>query len=257
MKNLLFLLFTITTFFANAQNSGLEFDGSNDYVNLGTTVADNIRSIEFWFKPTDTITSLSDAQGLVFRWNGGSPSNQNNIGVFIGAANIGDNGKIVFQRNINTTVHKVVSDASTWVAGKWYHVAGVIDPVNGMELYIDGVKQQSTNATVNASATNSDLMAIGRWGASAIRHFKGSIDEVRIWDRAITQSEINMNFCDTISSTAQTGLKGYWRLNEGFGNVAYNTGASSLNGAISGATWGIDSIQCTTMVSINDVKMEE
>jgi hypothetical protein len=252
MKKLLLLFFTITTIFANAQNTALNFDGTNDYVNLGANVADNIRSIECWFKPTTTITSLADAQGLVYRWNGGTPANQNNVGLFIGASNIGDNGKVVFQRNINTTVYKVVSDASTWTAGVWYHVAGVIDPVNGMELYIDGVKQQDTNSSSVTSSSNNDILVMGRWGSSSNRYFNGSIDEVRVWNRAISSSEINTNKCTTIDPTTQTGLAGYWRLDEGTGSIANGMNTPPTNGAISGATWTTGS-PCIVNIDQNTV----
>ena len=98
--------------------STVEFDGTDDYVDLGSSVSNGVRTIDFWFKPKNTISSLTNGQGLVYRWNSGNggASNANSFGVYIGANNIGDNGKIVFQRNIGFTVHKVVSDASNWTA---------------------------------------------------------------------------------------------------------------------------------------------
>ena len=227
------------------QYSTIKFDGTDDYVNLGTTAANDVRTVDFWFKPQNTINSLSDGQGLVYRWN--SANNADNFGVYIGASNLGDNGKIVFQRKIGFTVHKVVSDSNSWTAGVWYHVVGTIDSTNGMALYIDGVLQQSSNPSTEAATVNNDRLHVGNWGTFNNRYFEGEIDEVRLWSRAIDSSEITAAKCAIIDPAVQTGLAGYWTFNEGTGNSTFDRSgiANPSTGTLSSATWMVD-VACIT-----------
>ena len=128
------------------QNSTLNFDGKDDFVDLGSDIANGIRSIEFWFLPNSTINSTSSTQALVYRWQGGTSTNEDYIGIYFGSSALGENGKIIFQRNIGFTVHKVVSGANNWKAGNWYNVVATIDSINRMALYIDGMLLQSTGS---------------------------------------------------------------------------------------------------------------
>ncbi|MGA2786622.1 MAG: LamG-like jellyroll fold domain-containing protein [Verrucomicrobiota bacterium] len=70
--------------------------------------------------------------------------------------------------------------------GQWHHVAGVYDGTN-MFLYVDGMLDVSQAAT-GAIAQNNDPMCIGV-NLSA-KFFNGLIDEVSIYNRALTASEI-------------------------------------------------------------------
>ncbi len=70
-KNLLLTLIAcLIIAWADAQNNYvLNFNGTSNYVNLGTTAGNNLRTIECWFKPAITITSntLSEAASLIDR----------------------------------------------------------------------------------------------------------------------------------------------------------------------------------------------
>ena len=162
------------------QNSTLNFDGTDDFVGLGSDVANRIRSIEFWVSPNSTINATFSTQALLYRWQGGTATNQDNIGIYFGSSALGDAGKIVFQRNLGSKVHKITSDANSWIADTRYHVADVIDPQNCMKIYIDGIKEQSTNGSTAIAATTSTALHIGSRGSINIRHFDGAIDELRL-----------------------------------------------------------------------------
>ena len=46
--------------------------------------------------------------------------------------------------------------------------------------------------------------------------FDGSMDEVRVWASARTETQIQDNMCKKLQGT-QTGLRGYWRFDEPYG----------------------------------------
>ena len=210
-------------------------DGVDDHINLGDGVADGLRTIDFWFRPRTNINTQTDPQGLVYRWN--ISSNSNNVGVYIGGSSLGDNGKLVFQRNTGSTNRKVVSDASAWTAGRWYHVVGTIDPTSGMKMYVDGVLQQNTNTSTAAATSTTHNVHVGRWGAFNGRYFNGEIDELKLWSRALDTSEVMGSKCDTIIPFQQTGLLGYWDFNDDMDTTTagYNDNNTLILGDLQGA----------------------
>ena len=93
-----------------------------------------------------------------------------------------------------------------------------------MKIYVDGelVAQPNIVFTIG-NAANSNLF-VGESPGFPGRVFNGKIDEVRIWNVARTQSQIQ-NTMNTILtseyySTSDSGLVGYWRLDDGAGQNA-------------------------------------
>jgi YD repeat-containing protein len=74
--------------------------------------------------------------------------------------------------------------------GQWVHLAGVYDPAAGQwRLYRNGQLLASTTDATGAVAVNGNW-AIGARGAGTERFFQGTIDEVRIYSRALDLGEI-------------------------------------------------------------------
>jgi len=77
---------------------------------------------------------------------------------------------------------KMISD------GKWHHVTAVRDNVKGeIRIYVDGVFDESTSDTIIGDITHIDPLYIARGGGD---RFQGFVDEVRIYNRVLSLSEI-------------------------------------------------------------------
>ncbi len=83
------------------------------------------------------------------------------------------------------------TQGSTLVAGEWAHIACVYDGANIIN-YINGVNVGSTPLTgsITYANSNTEPWRIGRRGDAAPGYFDGKIDEVRMYSRALTASEI-------------------------------------------------------------------
>ena len=95
------------------------------------------------------------------------------------------NGRIVWHRM--THVEDPVSRGSV-IPGAWFHVAAVVD--NGVHrLYVDGTLQDSAR---DAQRVHPDeLLYVGRKGTpEPYFFFRGAIDDVRVYDRALTAEEV-------------------------------------------------------------------
>jgi hypothetical protein len=82
--------------------------------------------------------------------------------------------------------------------GNWHHIVGVRQSVTNYMIYVDGVVQGTNNITIgsgcNSSAADSPASwQVGRHGGWATT-FAGSIDELMMWNRALTATEVQKLF---------------------------------------------------------------
>ncbi|MBK7904583.1 MAG: PASTA domain-containing protein [Proteobacteria bacterium] len=105
----------------------------------------------------------------------------------------------------------------------WQHIAGTYDGAQ-FRLYVNGV-QVASMARSGTLATNNANLVVGN-AAAISRPFHGTIEEVRIWSRALSAAELQANMNVELPG-AQAGLLAYYRFNEGDGQTV---GDGSGNG---------------------------
>jgi hypothetical protein len=123
-----------------------------------------------------------------------------------------------------------IFDDSELDSNTWYHVAVTfqtndMDPTTGtLRLYRGGNEVASQLNTPTGSARD---LSIGSFEGSSV--FIGNMDEVRIWNRALTQAEIQENMNCELSGT-HPGLMAYYKFNQGVemqDNTAVNVAVDS------------------------------
>jgi hypothetical protein len=233
----LFLLISSSLCFAASfsQSTQLHFNGSTDHVDIGNSAGNGIRSIEFWVTPEVAYKYLTEEPASIIIRNNDNTQN-GEFGFYFAPYNWADEaGHLVFHNTIGAQRFEVISDAESWTANNCHHVAAVIDPQNGMSLYIDGVQQQDTDPTTEATINRPEAVHFGRWGSLPIRYFEGTLDEIRFWDRALTASEILSKMNATLIPSEETGLVGYWKMDDGSGFLLSDATTNGYDGAITGA----------------------
>ena len=162
----------------------LSLDGDDDYVELGTingtdelALAGSNFTICSWIKPNLTGDSY---QRIVDKSDGGIGANGYSFHVHT-------NGKIT----IHVASNNFRSDGSVITAGIWQHVA-VTGDGSDYQFYVDGlpVSGSFVGGSYNSPPSVNTNMRIGTWNHSTGREFNGSIDEVRIYDKALNQQQI-------------------------------------------------------------------
>ncbi|MBO2660357.1 Ig-like domain-containing protein [Shewanella algae] len=128
----------------------------------------------------------------------------------------------------------------------WYHFAFIFN--NGQwDFYLDGqaagigVADMGGNNTVpDYQAANVNNLVAGLQNHGSVNNFTGKIDDIRLWSTARTQTEIQNNRQLELAGN-ETGLIGYWKLNETSGTVVNDsqTNGSILQGSSSGVTLGV------------------
>jgi hypothetical protein len=76
--------------------------------------------------------------------------------------------------------------------GRWYHLVGVRDTVQGeLRLYVDGELAGRTSACLsNATPTGHTVIGRGKFGGNPVDFLDGTVDQVHLYDRALSATEI-------------------------------------------------------------------
>jgi photosystem II stability/assembly factor-like uncharacterized protein len=216
-------------------NYALQFDGINDEVYVGfNSILDIVGDITIcaWYK-----TNSQSWGALVCNYDQYYPDN----GYELTSSSGYDEGGFVYFECAYNDARDGFSTNNSFNDGKWHFVSAVYTPDGSSEgkVYIDGIKQSGyywggSERLPAIGATPDYVFKMG--AAYSEAYFEGAIDEVRIWNVARTQEEIQAKMYTHLNGTEE-GLVGYWPFNEGSGNVVNDLSGNNNHGTIHGPTW--------------------
>ena len=155
--------------------TALEFDGEDDHVIVADdpafAIAENI-TLMAWFSPNDSLNS----RRLM--------SKNNSIFVIF---DFGDKNSIDFLVKPNNTFAQ--STTTDWKVGEWYHFAGTFDGKT-MKVYVNGKLEGDTANNVPIAPSPLELWIGGDDLGNATDHFPGKIDEVRLYEKTLSEANI-------------------------------------------------------------------
>lgn len=164
--------------------SGLGFDGSGDYVSFssGSVVeTEDQLTVAAWIN----ITEMSGAdyfvgEGAAFRVG---VTGTDEVTCWIRGNNSGGSDT----SDATTTTSSPVASTN-----KWYHVVCTWDGAGGgdRKIYVDGRLVVDGSSAVVELNGDSDNFAVGTGYAGSTEYFKGGVEEVRVYNRVLTEQEI-------------------------------------------------------------------
>jgi len=201
--------------------NALHFDGVDDHVqmaNPGLPSANTLPiTITAWVKTTQ---STGVYPGLVTKYAG---SSANGWALTLNAGRLAPwyykDGSTFVEPGLASASDRFIAD------GEWHHVAFAVDATSA-RTYIDGAlaNTQSWTGGAPGPATTSEPIRLGIYFGGAGKFFAGDLDEVTIWNYALSTAEINALRPAHLSGL-ETGLIAQWNLNEASGtSVADQTG---------------------------------
>ncbi len=211
--------------------NSLKFDGTNDVVVLDDNLKNALNggtaiTVEYWFKGTNIQSAfrfqdISNAF-VVAGW-AGSSTPKHIISVDGGTAG--------------------VSIGNSVLDGNWHHIAMTWqkNTVNGFKSYVDGVivdQRNSANANLPVVSQRPTLGGYFVAGASQ-EYMNGSLEEVRIWNTARTQAQIQAVMRSELVGN-EANLLAYYNFNQGTagGNNAGVTALPDLATGLAGTNTG-------------------
>jgi len=173
-------------------SSALIFDGINDGINVPADTSFNWGagdsfSIEFWMK-SDSLNSCTGNQVIIGR----DDEPATGLQWWVGCKEGGSAAFYLFNNDGNGTG---LTSTRKLNDGNWHHVVAVRDAGNNtIMLYLDGLKEGSASiAYQNGFASSSSALNIGWLNYpynSEGFHFAGTIDEVALYKRVLSEKEI-------------------------------------------------------------------
>jgi hypothetical protein len=185
----------------------------------------NTGTLEAWVKPVDA--SIGTDQDIISKWAGISTASY--------ILQIDATGKLRLVTANGTSVRVILSNG-TLGNQTWHHVAATFS--NGtVKLYVNGALDRTVSGVLTP-LISTEPVAFGREGTHPGGTFDGIIDEIRIWNVVRSGPQI-ARFLTRRLQGSETGLAGYWRLDQGAGQVAADATGHGLNGRL-GQTTGAD-----------------
>jgi hypothetical protein len=169
-------------------NKAVRFvNGSSQYINFGNPTALNFGtgsfSISLWsYRLQNAAANLRII----------SKGSENNTIDTAGWACWGGNSNVSFAINPGGT-RSIISTTDAITTNQWFHVVAVAERGGNMQLWINGVSNVLAAAAATPSGSVSgatNVCLANSFGLLATAGLNGAVDDVRIYNRALTQAEI-------------------------------------------------------------------
>ncbi|MEM1951544.1 MAG: phospholipase D-like domain-containing protein, partial [Candidatus Nitrosocaldus sp.] len=139
-------------------------------------------SISAWFRTSSTFTNHAM---IVNKGGFDTSTSRLNYGLWITT-----NGTLRGGFEESDGTNRFVTSPNTYNDGQWHYAVVTYDG-STLRLYVDGQQVSSLNTNGAAPATDTMPLTIGKNSSTNSRYFIGDIDEVRIYNRALTAQEVN------------------------------------------------------------------
>jgi len=195
----------------------LDFDGDGDYVDCGNNAA---------FSVTDaiTISVWINMRAIAGDWRAIIAKGDSAWRISTNASTQG----MHFGFTGSSRNYQRVDSATQVPFNEWHHICATYDITVGGHIYIDGIEDGENPETLGITTNNSNLY-IGNNSDNPDRFWDGLIDEVAIYNRAVSEAEVLYlaGKRTTPVDPGSAGLLAWWPCDEGEGTVV---GDASGNG---------------------------
>ena len=175
---------TLTTDRFGNPNSAYDFDGVDDYISC-TNNSDDVYfafTVSSWIN-VNVYPSID--YGKIFDFGGNAGR------ILISDSYLNGFEYVITENNVSNDALAQITNYN--ITNQWIHLVGTWDGLNFIKLFINGVEVNSNSITPTVSSIVINAlspMEIGR-RYSATDYFNGKIDDIGIWNRALTQCEIS------------------------------------------------------------------
>jgi hypothetical protein len=214
----------------------LDFDGVNDYVQIPSDNSLSFNAdftLAMWIKHS----GAAESNGIGGGWRMISRQTHTDlyhIRIADSSSNV-KNGLVEMEIRDEGPLYEVTSQTNV-TDGSWYYIVGLRSG-DEIKVYVNGELEGKANATSAPLTPDVDLQ-IGRIAMSDREYFDGIIDEISMYNYALSDEEIEQNYEDMkpiINKTEE--LVAHWPFDENTGSVVYDHSGNNNDGDIISASW--------------------
>lgn len=236
-------------------NKGAVFNGSSSYITIPIDRLTNTFSLSVWLFADDLSTSYRWVFG---NWN----STSQDIYIMVNSSGTievnpdGNNGTTIF------------GSSGTFTTNTWHHLAVSMN-AGAYTVYFNG-SNLGSGSTTNTTFDNGNNYQIGKTPNSSINEWSGKMDQFRLFDKAISSSEVTTLYGETFASTTisttdifddNSGVALYQLdgnandtggVSGKFGSAAIFNGSSSKIDITGFSNFGSSGVSISAWVNVND-----
>lgn len=229
-----------TTFAPGRVGQAFSFDGVDDFVEVADSPLHSPSSItlEAWVKP-DTVAG---SRAIATKYDSSTPDNKSWSLTSV-------DGRVRFGVYQGQSTRSIDTISPVLAAGVWHHVVSTFDPdTQAIKIYVDGEDVPSGfspggghDATITAITDSSTAVRIGsivNVQGQMVNYWDGLIDEVSIFNRALSAAEVQARFAAGDTGQPPAGPGAYVNLR---------------TGQATGLAGGISNIQNVVGSAANDI----
>jgi hypothetical protein len=185
---------TMTADRNGSADSAYSFDGMNDFISATPTlpISSSPRTVSCWFSTTEGVIPSSQYPEIQTMTGWGNASSG---AVIFPQQVLAPTGRAYFESGSSANQlfsQNPVND------GQWYNVVTTYEgPGTRVKIYIDGIIQDSSSAITLGTVNSYFGIGNAPW---ANVPFKGQLDDIAIYNRALTQEEITALYTGTLSN---------------------------------------------------------
>ncbi len=224
---------------------GLSFDGVNDYVSVADnntldTIGDY--TISMWFK------NGAGSKTYPTLLNRGGQSADGYFWIYTAGTNERD---LIFQWSNGVDFGPEVF-SSVLAMNTWQNILFTFDnTTKALKLFVNGAQQGTTKTLANYNAVDDGVLYIGTYSTLSTNYpILGLIDDVRIYNRALSAGEVAQQYNSTKdgylgnlkmanqenATTTSNNPVGWWKMDEGTGITTVDSSGNGKTGTLTGPT---------------------
>ena len=226
-----------------SNNYSLDFDGTNDYVNIDTInedISNSVGSVSAWIKIDTVGVSVTIIRFYIDSSN------------FIRVWYNGNTNKLAFQTKASGTNNLILANPSIENDGNWHHVAMTWDkPEDEIKGYLDGSQFSTTVAYDDILSGDEFTESLIGSNAGTVAFWLGHIDEVCVYDAVLSAADItaiynsgvptDLLLASSYDTDRTSNILAYWRMETGSGETLKDKSGNGNNGTlINSPTWSTD-----------------
>lgn len=184
-------------------NSAYNFDGVNDYIETSMSnlpLNNSARSFSFFY---NFQTSQSNNWNCILSY--GNSVGTNNPGklndIFVGSIN----SSFIY---LNNNEYTTIANTNQNFSNSWHHIVLTYDGIslNDIKIYFDGIQLQTSTQNFQSISSLSSTLSTLFFGKTSMSYtginyfYSGKIDDIGIWNRALTQQEITNLYNASLST---------------------------------------------------------
>jgi len=200
--------------------------------------SDSAFAISLWFKTSAAKGGLFDIQGFWDRW------------LYL------ENGQVK-AKMYNGSTFDTIASSQTYNDGRWHHLVHTFGGAAGAQkLFVDGERVATGSYTMGRN--NQNGIRLGYANISSVGYFNGKIDDVRIFERSLTFTEIQ-NLFNTPVLDLRFNENANWKDSSPFSNNPTCSGSTCPNSqeGIDGRALRFNGEQYVTVPADDSLKLNQ